>query len=77
MEPLHIPGLLLGIRAEEPLSDHEFHFSSGDHLLLYSDGLAEAEDLDKVSFGDGCLAQLMMESQLMTTERGASKLEVL
>ncbi len=69
LEPLDVAGLLLGVRVEESFSDQQFRFSPGDRLLLYSDGLTEAENLDGISFGDGRLAQFMMDCQAMETEK--------
>ena len=67
-------GLLLGIRPGERFLDYGFQFSSGDRILLYSDGLTEAENPDGVSFGDARLAKFFQESQSLDTEQCASNL---
>jgi serine phosphatase RsbU (regulator of sigma subunit) len=47
---------------------------SDDRLLLYSDGLTEAENLHGVSFNDGRLGQFMRDSQALGAESCASDL---
>jgi phosphoserine phosphatase RsbU/P len=74
LEPLAAAGLLLGIRSEESFSDQEFRFSAGDRLLLYSDGLTEAENSAGVSFGDARLPHLIRDGQSLTSEQLASSL---
>jgi sigma-B regulation protein RsbU (phosphoserine phosphatase) len=74
LDSLNEAGLLLGIRADEPFVDHEFTFQPGDRLLLYSDGLTEAENGEGLNFGDGRLAQFMRESDSLAAERCASNL---
>jgi sigma-B regulation protein RsbU (phosphoserine phosphatase) len=74
LEPLTATGLLLGIRPEECFSDQEFRFSAGDRLLLYSDGLTEAENPAGISFGDARLPDLIRAGQSLTSEQFASHL---
>ena len=74
LETLDAPGLLLGVRSEEPFSEREFDFAVGDRLLLYSDGLTEAENSLGTSFGDGRLPGLIAASQSLDTEAFASRL---
>lgn len=74
LDPLDATGLLLGIRPEERFLDAEFHFSSGDRLLIFSDGLTEAENSLGVSFGDERLPTLIEEHQFQTADHFASRL---
>lgn len=44
LQALDTPGLLLGVRSGEIFSESIFNFEAGDRLLVYSDGLTEAEN---------------------------------
>jgi sigma-B regulation protein RsbU (phosphoserine phosphatase) len=50
LEKVGESGLLLGVRANEAYHESEFHFEAGDRLLLYTDGLVEAENASGESF---------------------------
>lgn len=62
-------GLLLGVRPGEPYGESEFHFEHGDRLLLYTDGLVEAESASGESFGDAALGTFIHEKQDYGTEQ--------
>ena len=51
MEMLSSWGFPLGVRRRDPFREHTVEFSSGDRLVLYSDGLIEAVDDDGEPFG--------------------------
>jgi phosphoserine phosphatase RsbU/P len=74
LDPLDAAGLLLGIRPEERFLDTEFHFSMGDRLLIFSDGLTDAENSLGASFGDAHLPALIKENQFQTADHFASRL---
>jgi sigma-B regulation protein RsbU (phosphoserine phosphatase) len=58
-------GLIIGVREEFPYEQESVTLESGDILLLYTDGLIEAENDQKELFGDQRLADLLSEqSQL-------------
>ena len=63
LEVLGETGLLLGVRSKEAYTDSEFSFEAGDRLLLYTDGLLEAENAAGESFGDSALATFIKEKQ--------------
>jgi phosphoserine phosphatase RsbU/P len=63
LEVLGETGLLLGVRPKEPYADSEFSFEVGDRLLLYTDGLLEAENVAGESFGEAALATFIKERQ--------------
>jgi anti-sigma regulatory factor (Ser/Thr protein kinase) len=42
VEPVGMPGMLLGMEAEPGLADHVAEMRAGDALLLYTDGLTDA-----------------------------------
>jgi sigma-B regulation protein RsbU (phosphoserine phosphatase) len=67
-------GLLLGMRSDEVFSEDEFIFEPGDRLLIYSDGLTEAENQSGVSFGDSRLPVLLAEKQILPVEQFATTL---
>jgi phosphoserine phosphatase RsbU/P len=67
-------GLLLGLRAEETYQESLFRFEEGDRLLLYSDGLTDAENPAGDSFGDAVLLKFLEASDGLTTEQFASAL---
>jgi phosphoserine phosphatase RsbU/P len=74
IDALDTAGLLLGVRSGEVFSEGEFIFESGDRLLVYSDGLTDAENQSGVSFGDGRLPALLVEKQILPVEQFATTL---
>jgi sigma-B regulation protein RsbU (phosphoserine phosphatase) len=63
LEVLGAVGLLLGVRPNEAYDDSKFTFDVGDRLLLYTDGLLEAENRAGESFGDAALPTFIKEKQ--------------
>ena len=63
LEVLGGVGLLLGVRPNEAYEDSKFSFDVGDRLLLYTDGLVEAENRAGESFGDAALPAFIKEKQ--------------
>jgi len=63
LEKLEETGLLLGVRPNEPYVENEFSFEIGDRLLLYTDGLVEAENAGGESFGEVALPTFIREKQ--------------
>jgi sigma-B regulation protein RsbU (phosphoserine phosphatase) len=74
LEKLEETGLLLGVRPNEPYAENEFSFEIGDRLLLYTDGLLEAENASGQSFGDTVLPTFIQEKQDLGTEQFADLL---
>jgi sigma-B regulation protein RsbU (phosphoserine phosphatase) len=74
LQTLDVAGLLLGVRDQEPYNSNDFTFEKGDRLLLYSDGLSEAENRVGLSFGDIRLPTLLASRQSYTTEEFADAL---
>jgi phosphoserine phosphatase RsbU/P len=68
LEVLGETGLLLGVRPKEPYTDGEFSFEVGDRVLLYTDGLLEAENAAGEPFGDAALATFIKERQAFKAE---------
>jgi sigma-B regulation protein RsbU (phosphoserine phosphatase) len=69
LEALGETGLLLGVRPKEAYADTEFSFEVGDRLLLYTDGLLEAENAAGESFGDAPLATFIKDKQEFGAEQ--------
>ena len=74
LEKLEGGGLLLGVRPNEPYEETKFSFEMGDRLLLYTDGLLEAENAREQSFGDEVLPSFIQENQNLGTEQFADLL---
>jgi phosphoserine phosphatase RsbU/P len=68
LEVLGETGLLLGVRPKEAYADSEFCFEVGDRLLLYTDGLVEAENAAGESFGEAALATFIEKRQELGAE---------
>jgi sigma-B regulation protein RsbU (phosphoserine phosphatase) len=69
LEVLGETGLLLGVRPKEAYADSEFSFEAGDRLLLYTDGLLEAENAAGESFGNAALGTFIKERQEFGAEQ--------
>lgn len=69
VDRLDAPGLLLGVRPSEHYTEMEFRFEPGDRLLVYSDGLTEAENGAGLAFGDNELIMLLKEGQCLPAEQ--------
>ncbi|MGB6686955.1 MAG: PP2C family protein-serine/threonine phosphatase [Terracidiphilus sp.] len=69
LERLDGSGLLLGVRPNENYTASEVSFEAGDRLLLYSDGLVEAENAEGDSFGDVALPAFIQEKQNLEAEQ--------
>jgi sigma-B regulation protein RsbU (phosphoserine phosphatase) len=74
LEALDAAGLLLGIRNGEVYEESGFKFEEGDRLLLYSDGLTDAENGVGLSFGDTKLPNLLASWQSLPAEQFADEL---
>jgi phosphoserine phosphatase RsbU/P len=72
LQALDTAGLLLGVRSGEVFSESDFTFEAGDRLLVYSDGLTDAENKSGVSFGDAKLSVLLAEKQSLPAEQFAA-----
>jgi sigma-B regulation protein RsbU (phosphoserine phosphatase) len=68
LDPLDSAGLLLGVRREESYDDNTLHFAKGDRLLIYSDGLTEAENGKGESFGDAMLPDFFVREQNLSVD---------
>jgi sigma-B regulation protein RsbU (phosphoserine phosphatase) len=74
LSKLNGDGLLLGVREGEEYTANEFAFHRGDRLLVYSDGLTEAENEAGTCFGDAQLASLIRIKEELSTEDFATTL---
>jgi sigma-B regulation protein RsbU (phosphoserine phosphatase) len=71
---LNDSGLLLGVRPREQYAQTEFSLEAGDRLLLYTDGLVEAENARGEAFGDSRLGEFIAAHQDLPAERFAERL---
>ena len=67
-------GLLLGVRSSEEFAQTEFAFKAGDRLLVYTDGLLEAENSAGQSYGQGSLIGFIEAHQKLGGEQFADRL---
>jgi phosphoserine phosphatase RsbU/P len=74
LEKLGESGLLLGVRPNEAYNESEFHFEAGDRLLLFTDGLSEAENASGESFGESALKAFINDKRSCGTEQFADLL---
>jgi sigma-B regulation protein RsbU (phosphoserine phosphatase) len=52
-----MPGMALGVMEEIAYGSHEFFLREGDAIILYTDGVTEAVDLNGLMFGDNRLEE--------------------
>jgi serine phosphatase RsbU (regulator of sigma subunit) len=67
VEPLGTGGLPIGVIAKASFEEIAFTFELGDRLLVYSDGLTEAENDAGEPFSEERLADLLQAHALATT----------
>jgi serine phosphatase RsbU (regulator of sigma subunit) len=68
LHKLNETGLLLGVRFDEAYTETEFTITPGDRLLLYTDGLLEAENSAGQSYGDFALGEFIEARQGLAAE---------
>ena len=67
-------GLLLGMRPSEEYAQTEFTLEAGDRLLVYTDGLVEAEKARGEAFGETQLGKFIATHQDLSAEQFAERL---
>jgi phosphoserine phosphatase RsbU/P len=67
-------GLLLGVRPSEEYGQTEFTLETGDRLLVYTDGLVEAENARGEAFGEAQLGEFITTHQGLPAEQFAERL---
>ncbi|MFA5516067.1 MAG: SpoIIE family protein phosphatase [Desulfuromonadales bacterium] len=68
-ERLDAEGLILGVRRNFVFEEREVLLNPGDLLLLYTDGITEAEDKDGNFFGDERLCTLLGENRDLSPQQ--------
>lgn len=63
IERLDADGLIFGIKKDISFEQKSVQLETGDILLLYTDGIVEAENIDKELFGTERLGKLLEESR--------------
>jgi serine phosphatase RsbU (regulator of sigma subunit) len=74
LETVGQSGLLLGVRPNETYDECEFNFEAGDRLLLFTDGLIEAENPSGESFGEAALPAFINQQRNSGAEQFADLL---
>jgi phosphoserine phosphatase RsbU/P len=67
-------GLLLGVMPEAPYSSVEREINPGDRLLLYTDGVLEAENKDKEAFGEKRIQHVLHSAKSLNARQFATLL---
>jgi sigma-B regulation protein RsbU (phosphoserine phosphatase) len=67
-------GLLLGVRPDQQYTNEEFPLTPGDRLLIYTDGLTEAENARGELFGEVRLNEFFKTHQFLAADRFAARL---
>jgi sigma-B regulation protein RsbU (phosphoserine phosphatase) len=67
-------GLLLGVRPTEAYAQTGFTLEAGDRLLVYTDGIVEAENAQQEAFGEVRLGEFIEMYQDLPTEEFAERL---
>jgi phosphoserine phosphatase RsbU/P len=74
LQSLQEAGLLLGVRSNEVYVGTGFELEPGDRLLVFTDGLLEAENMNGEVFGDVRLNSLLQAHQSLAAEEFADRL---
>jgi sigma-B regulation protein RsbU (phosphoserine phosphatase) len=74
VERLATGGLLLGMFEDAGFDEAEVALRSGDSLLLFTDGITEAQDSDGVEFGDARLIDAIIKHRHDPAARIASQI---
>jgi sigma-B regulation protein RsbU (phosphoserine phosphatase) len=56
-------GMILGVFPDNSYTQTEMHLRPGDRLILFTDGITEAERHDQTEFGDDRLVQLVVANR--------------
>jgi sigma-B regulation protein RsbU (phosphoserine phosphatase) len=59
VERLSTGGLVLGVKENAPYDQKDTRLASGDRIVMFTDGLNEAEDADGNDFGDDRLVEIV------------------
>ena len=68
IEPLDAEGLIFGVHKDVNFEQHSTQLEPGDILLLYTDGIIEAEDSHQNLFGQERLQKLLSEEEQSTPQ---------
>jgi len=68
IQPIEATGLPLGLFCDEQFSTVKLHLAAGDKLLLYTDGLSEAQNASGMEYGTERLIRLASEWGAVTPE---------
>jgi len=74
VERLHCGGLVLGFAVEAPYEQGTVQLDPGDRLLLFTDGLTEANSAEGEEFGEERLIQTALENRSLSAKALEEKL---
>ncbi|HEX9638324.1 MAG TPA: SpoIIE family protein phosphatase [Acidobacteriota bacterium] len=75
LEEIELPGAPLGAWRRSEYLEHEFQMAAGDTLVLLTDGVAEAADLEGREFGSKPLAEVVLRTAPLGTRPVVEALE--
>ncbi len=58
VQPLDLPGIPIGIEAEAVWKKSQVHLNAGDMLVMYTDGIPDAQNASGELFGEGRLIEM-------------------
>lgn len=74
VERLHCGGLVLGLAVEAPYEQGTVRLDPGDRLLLFTDGLTEANSADGEEFGEERLIETALQNRGLSAKELEEKL---
>jgi serine phosphatase RsbU (regulator of sigma subunit)/putative methionine-R-sulfoxide reductase with GAF domain len=74
-EELHTPGMALGILGDVLFQEKVVHLDPGDAVVLYTDGISDAANVDKKMFGRRRLAEVVSAHHHLSAEELAQAID--
>ncbi|MCH8957647.1 SpoIIE family protein phosphatase [candidate division KSB1 bacterium] len=66
---LEIGGLVVGIAPDSAYNEGKVHLSSGEIIVIYSDGVTEAEDASETLFGEQRLQEIIKKNKNLSSQK--------
>jgi sigma-B regulation protein RsbU (phosphoserine phosphatase) len=76
MQRLAQHGMALGVLQDVPLSEHSIQIEPGDIVVLYTDGVTEALNVEGEEYGVGRLEQVVQTHAAGTAEELVAAIEL-
>lgn len=71
---LEIGGLVVGIAPDSAYNEGKVHLSSGEIIVIYSDGVTEAEDASETQFGEQRLQGIIKKNKNLNAQKIMSEI---